>query len=274
MTTMIDLSGIEFDETSYVRAALNEALVSEYAERMKAGDPFPPVVVFDDGGHRRLSDGRTRILAAQRNGAPEIAAEIRQGTQAEAIWFALGANRAHGARMTQGDLPHAVQLALSAFPDRSPQVIADQIGCSRSYVERIKREAEDDRHPEQVATSSNLPKRVVGKDGKRYPARRLRRPSAAGSEPPRPRGRGTLRHLQRYWSRATQAERQEFLDWTRLPENRSAPDEDGVVHEGAGSLMNAPAAPATEPAPGAEQPHLPFEGSAPAVSQASNVRGV
>jgi hypothetical protein len=35
-------------------------------------------------------------------GLTEIAADVRQGTQTDALWFALGANRAHGGAADQG----------------------------------------------------------------------------------------------------------------------------------------------------------------------------
>jgi hypothetical protein len=42
--------------------------------------------------------------------------------------------------------------------------IAEQVGCSRKYVQDVK--------GAQEATTSHLPTRVTGKDGKSYPASR------------------------------------------------------------------------------------------------------
>lgn len=153
----IPISSIEIDPDSYPREGVDDLRVAEYWDRMSAGDKFPDIVVYEDGQHRYLSDGRHRILAAQIDGAKEIDADVKHGTRADALWFALGANRAHGSRMTPGDLQHAIRLALREFPDRSPKMIADRIGCSRSYVDRIRAELDEAQASVQVATSSNLP---------------------------------------------------------------------------------------------------------------------
>ena len=50
-------------------------------------------------------------------------------------------------------------MALKQWPDKSPTVIAEQVGCARQYVNKV-----------QGATSCTLPARVTGKDGKGYPA--------------------------------------------------------------------------------------------------------
>lgn len=70
------------------------------------------------------------------------------------------------ARLNDIDKRHAIVLALQAWPDRSQNQIAEQVGCSQRYVSMIR---------DEVRTTSNLPSHVTGKDGKRYPARRARR---------------------------------------------------------------------------------------------------
>lgn len=59
----------------------------------------------------------------------------------------------------------AILLALKEWPERSATQIAEQIGCTDPWVSQIRRE---------VQSSLNLPSRVTGKDGKSYPARRLK----------------------------------------------------------------------------------------------------
>ena len=53
----------------------------------------------------------------------------------DAIWFALGANRDNGDRLSKNDKKNAVLLALKTWPDRSERDIAEQIGCARSYLQ-------------------------------------------------------------------------------------------------------------------------------------------
>lgn len=158
----IDVSQIKVDAGTQVRAAISESVVSEYAERMGEGVRFPPVVLFHDGNHYYLADGFHRVMASQRIGLAEIAADVRTGTKQDALWFALGANRANGQRMNEADKRHAIRLAVAEWPDRSSTQIATQVGCSTQYVQRIR--------PAEVATSGNPVPRRIGADGRSYPA--------------------------------------------------------------------------------------------------------
>lgn len=163
--SVLRLDAIAFDAGTQIRAALDPQLVTDYADAMTSGAQFPPIVVFHDGSHHYLADGFHRFMAAQRNQWREIDAEIRPGTKEDALWFALGANRKNGKRLTSTDLQHAIRMAFQMWPNRSANQIAAQIGCTDAYVGRIKSE---------VHTSMNLPSRVTGKDGKSYPASRKR----------------------------------------------------------------------------------------------------
>ena len=171
---MLPLDEIIADARTQVRAAIDEAVVDEYVEQLDAGVVFPPVTVFRSEAGTYLADGFHRVAVHRRDGRTEIAADIRTGNQADALWFALGANRAHGHRLTAADKKHAVELALEAWPERSQARIAEQIGCSQQYVSKIR----------QVTTSCDLPDRSIGKDGKSYPARRT--PSRVRREPQEP----------------------------------------------------------------------------------------
>lgn len=126
----IRLADIVVDAGTQVRVAISEDVVSDYAEQMGNGIEFPAVVLFHDGNHYYLGDGFHRVMAARRAGWIDIGAEVRQGTQQDALWFALGANRENGQRLTAADKRHAIALALAAWPDRSMHQIADQIGCT------------------------------------------------------------------------------------------------------------------------------------------------
>lgn len=157
----VRLAEIVFDAGTQIRAAINESVVAEYAERMSEGVQFPAVVLFHDGNAYYMADGFHRAMAAQRNQFREIDADVRAGTKTDALWYALGANRTNGQRLSETDKKHAIVLALRAWPDRSQTQIAEQVGCAVPYVTRIRA---------QVFTSEDLPARVTGKDGKSYPA--------------------------------------------------------------------------------------------------------
>ena len=158
---VLPIGGLITDAGTQVRAEIDEAIVEEYAEHLAAGGTLPPVTAFRDGGSTYLADGFHRLRAHERAGRTEIEAQVQTGTREDALWCALGANRAHGHRLTSADKKHAIELALEAWPDRSQRRIAAQIGCSQQYVGKIRA---------QVTTSCHLPKRTVGSDGKSYPA--------------------------------------------------------------------------------------------------------
>lgn len=135
----ISLDAIVFDAGTQIRAAINEATVTEYAERMTEGVQFPPIVLFHDGNQHYLADGFHRLMAAKRNQFRDIEAEIHAGTTQDALWFALGANKANGQRLTEADKQHAVRLALTAWPDKMQREIAQQVGCHQSLVSEVYR---------------------------------------------------------------------------------------------------------------------------------------
>lgn len=152
-----------------IRQHLDQSLITKYAEAMRRGEAFPPVEVFrDNDGRLFLSDGFHRKHAAIAAGLTEIEAHIRAGSEQDALWFGIGANGKHGKRLTEGDIKHAILLALQTWPDISTPRIAEQVGCSHVYVLKVR---EQWGKQNQVVTGYNLPARVTGKDGKSYPAK-------------------------------------------------------------------------------------------------------
>ena len=158
---VVPIGEIITDAGTQVRAEIYEAIVDDYAEHLAAGGTLPPVTAFRNEGNTYLADGFHRLRAHERAGRAQIEAEILTGTREDALWCALGANRAHGQRLTSADKKHAIELALEAWPERSQRRIAEQIGCTHQYVSKVRG---------QVATSCHLPERTVGTDGKSYPA--------------------------------------------------------------------------------------------------------
>jgi len=95
------------------RASLNDQVVNDYAEAIKAGATFPPIVVFYDGKKHWLADGFHRFHAYQKVGKAKIAADVRQGTRRDAILHSVGANETHGLRRTRDDKRRAVLTLLN-----------------------------------------------------------------------------------------------------------------------------------------------------------------
>lgn len=239
--TRLKIEDLTINAGTQARASIDETVVADYALRMEEGDQFPGVIVFYDGNRNLLADGFHRVMAAERIGYTDIDADIRTGTGQDALWYALGANRKNGQRMSRGDVKHAVELALRAWPDRTQQAIADQIGCSQGAVAKVQAEL----IPENKLI---LPETRTGADGKRRPTRYKKRrqhekagtedvpapqkqvsehvqrngakPAAPAEEP----GRKTLEdeaqspilaRLKAVWQQATKAERDAFREWIR-----------------------------------------------------------
>jgi hypothetical protein len=136
----INLQEINLSRGTQTREAINEETVAEYAECMKTGSIFPPVVVFHDGSGYLLADGFHRVLAAKRAGLNEIEAEIKTGTRDDALLFSLSANNKHGLRRTNADKRHCIKLALATWPEWSDRRIANICGVSPDTIGRVRRE--------------------------------------------------------------------------------------------------------------------------------------
>lgn len=171
--TRIRLDAITFDAGTQIRAAIDQQVVSDYAEQMTEGAVFPPIVLFHDGNRHYLADGFHRFMAAQRNTFVDIDADVRAGTQVDALWFALGANKQHGKQLTASDKRNAIAIAIRTWPSRSGVEIAAQVGCSDVYVSRVRK---------TVQTTFDPAARVVGRDGKSYPAAKAYTPRGQMSE--------------------------------------------------------------------------------------------
>ena len=155
------------------RAGLNEKVVDDYAERMKAGDVFPAPNVFRTETGLLLADGFHTYEATRRAGFTEIPVLVQQGSRKDAIKFSLQANTSHGLPRTNGDKRRAARLALEEFPELSDGAIAEMIKVSQPFVSCIRRELK-----------SNLSSVTrLGRDGKK---RRSPEPKAArGKQSPK-----------------------------------------------------------------------------------------
>ncbi len=137
----LSLESIRRDGGTQPRDSLNEDTVREYAERVEAGDAFPAVTVFFDGAEYWLADGFHRAAAFASVGKAEIEADVRQGTQRDAVLFSVGANAAHGLPRSNADKRRAVLVLLndpewSRWSDRE---VAKRCNVSHTYVREVRR---------------------------------------------------------------------------------------------------------------------------------------
>ena len=162
-TEKIVLADIVTDAGTQARFCLDEETVEDYADQMENGVEFPPIDVFHDGSAYYMGDGFHRYFASVKLDFLDIVANIHKGTSKDALWFAMGANRKNGRRMTRRDVCFAVEKALETWPLKTQQAIADHVGCSQGMVGYVKKQLINvDKLPEQPPTR-------VGKDGKERP---------------------------------------------------------------------------------------------------------
>ena len=122
-TENLKLNEIRIDGGTQPRVAIDEQVVAEYAELYSSGVILPPVTVFFDGATYWLADGFHRYWANKRINCDYIIADVRQGTQRDAILHSVGANADHGLHRTNADKENAVRTLLT-----NPLVSLDESG--------------------------------------------------------------------------------------------------------------------------------------------------
>lgn len=137
----IAICRIRLDGGTQPRAAISEATVAEYAERIHAGDVMPPLDVFFDGVEYWLADGFHRYHATQRLGKEHVRARVHTGTRRDAVLFSVGVNRGHGLQRTNEDKRKAVGTLLSdsEWAAWSDHEIAKRCGVSSPFVGDVRR---------------------------------------------------------------------------------------------------------------------------------------
>lgn len=174
----IKLETIIIDAGTDVRNEINEDTVNEYGQHAREKAKLPPLIVFDSPDGLLLADGFHRYFGFERQGIKEYECEIRKGSRADAIKFALGCNTTHGLRRTNADKRNAVVIALKEFPSLSNRSIREMCNVSLDLVGDVRRdiEAAEDNKPKVESGSGDEnepqqtppPRKIQGKDGKTY----------------------------------------------------------------------------------------------------------
>lgn len=138
--TKLKLSDITLDNEIQSRQQLNQEVITEYAEAMKQGATFPPVVVFYDDSKYWLADGFHRVSAKKSIDECMIVAEVQSGSRRDAILFAAGANSAYGLQRSNADKRRAVEKLLhdSEWNKWSDNAIAKKCGVSNTFVGKLR----------------------------------------------------------------------------------------------------------------------------------------
>ena len=185
----LNLLAIRTDGETQSRVALDQAVVTEYAEHMKDGDKFPPIIVFHDGSEYWLADGFHRYFATKANGMVSIEAEVREGTQRDAILYSFGANGKRGLNINFEDKRNIIKrmLADEEWGQWTNAQIAKHVGVSKMTVGRVKQQLEEegkleasdtkkyvDRHGnESEIQTKNLGKKSSGEKKEKQPKKEL-----------------------------------------------------------------------------------------------------
>lgn len=132
----IAVSLIRMDGGTQPRASINPDVVAAYSEAMRDGVQFPPVELFYDGSDYWLADGFHRVRSAIEAGVQEIAANIRQGTLADAQWHSFAANQTNGLYRSNADKQRAIEAALRHPKSQglSDREIGRHVGVSQPMV--------------------------------------------------------------------------------------------------------------------------------------------
>lgn len=109
----INIADIRVNGGTQSRASIDRGVVSDYAEAVRDGATFPAITVFFDGTSYWLADGFHRYEAYSAAQVYDVPADIRQGTQRDAVLFSVGANASHGLRRTNDDKRRAVLTLLN-----------------------------------------------------------------------------------------------------------------------------------------------------------------
>ena len=178
----LPLDAIRLDGGTQPRAALNDALIDEYAEEMKAGANFPPGDVYYDGENYWLSSGFHRWHGRQRGGFEDMEVNVHQGTQRDAQLASVGENAAHGLRRSNEDKRRAVEVLLrdAQWGQWSDREIARQCKVSHVFVGSVRKELSGNRY--QIGEE----KRVVERSGQRFTQKRSRKKRQAAQQPEPP----------------------------------------------------------------------------------------
>lgn len=158
------MTKLRLDGGTQPRVRIDMDVVRDYAERIKAGDDFPPVDVFHDGAEHWLAEGFHRYHAYKEAGHKVVPCTIRKGTVRDAVLFSCGANGSHGLRRTNADKRRAVETLLKddEWGKKSDKWVAEQAAVSDMLVRDVRRQVQD-------SCTSKCDSKRTGKDGKSYP---------------------------------------------------------------------------------------------------------
>lgn len=149
MSLQLPIDKINVRDQYQIRFQMDETRVNEYAELMKDGVQFPPILVGEFVGIHGpdpdptyiLLDGFHRLEAAKRAGQTAMIVNVVQvHSNADKIETALRANSQHGLSLTAEERRRAAMFLIRWYQNETLQKLARRCGVSKSTVARIRDE--------------------------------------------------------------------------------------------------------------------------------------
>ena len=136
----ISISNLRTDVNTQSRAAINQKMVTKYAEDMQRGEKFPPIIIFQEGENNYIGDGHHRVYACIKIGAPSIECEVNTGGVRQAKLYSTGSNFDHGLTRSNADKERAVAMLLDdiEYGEWPDEKIARHVHVSPHTVKAIR----------------------------------------------------------------------------------------------------------------------------------------
>ena len=136
----ISISNLRTDVNTQSRAAINQKMVTKYAEDMQRGEKFPPIIIFQEGENNYIGDGHHRVYACIKIGAPSIECDVIAGGVRQAKLYSSGSNFDHGLGRSNADKERAVAMLLDdiEYGEWSDDKIAKHVHVDRKTVVAIR----------------------------------------------------------------------------------------------------------------------------------------
>lgn len=189
----INVKAIRIDGGTQSRVEIDNDIVAEYADAIRAKASFPPMVVFHDGADYWLADGFHRWHAYNTTGKASVEVEVHAGTLRDAKLYSAGANRTHGQRRTNADKRKAALMLLedSEWGKWSDNRIASEIGLSHTFVASVRASlatvasetSQERTYKTKAGTTATMKTAGIGKA---KPGKPAKAPKPARFDPPPP----------------------------------------------------------------------------------------
>ena len=137
----IEIGKITVDVEIVGRAdGLDSEIVQTYADRMEAGDVFPPIELVGDGDVFWLVDGQHRLEAAKRINGEQMSANVTKGDRWDALEMSCATNAEHGKPRTNEDKRQKVLMLLEGerWKGWSSRKIASLCKVSHPFVLKLR----------------------------------------------------------------------------------------------------------------------------------------